>query len=473
MPAFFAFCIGIGVPSFTGWLFIRALEGPRRFLGRPLCCALGFLLGTMISMFSLFLLSGVLRFSLTKTSILITEGFLFLLSMVGWLLRCKKTDSAALGPHASPLSPWQWCVVTSLGAWTAFKVTVAASTFLLLVPTYLDDTFDNWNLRAKVFHHTQSFTLQLPRETLQESITGISAYPPMVPLFKASLTLLHGTWSEALANSVHVLWYFCILALIFGALKRLTALPWALLGTYGFASLPLPLLHGTNAYAEMFLSAHIFAALIPLALAWHTNEEHERIVFLSISAVFMAFLPFTKNEGTLLYLPPMLLIFVASLWRMAGRSLLQPKTATALFLWSAGLLLAFTLPWLLFKWGNGMSFGNAKPVGSLDFSWQEMVLQAITVNTLFEGNWLLLFPFLFALLLLQRRYAFSSPLLPFTAFFLILYLGQMPIFMFTPLSTEAIRQTGYARGLVHLAPVAVSLTTALLALLWNEKVRKE
>jgi hypothetical protein len=472
MSSLLAFSIGVGLPSLTGWFVLQSLEGNTRVLGRPFCCALGFLLGVALSMFVLFFLSGILSLPLSRTTVLLTEGILLLLSGILWFLRCRGTPVVSPAPSSPSLSNLQWCGVALLGTWIFFKTVVAAGTFLLLVPTYFDDSFDNWNLRAKVFHHTQAFSLQLPGETLQASLTGISSYPPMVPLFKASLTLLYGDWSEPLMSSVHILWYLCILVLIFGALKRICSLPWALLGAYLFSSLPLPLLHGTNAYADAFLSAHICAALLPIALAWHAQEEPERMTLLRIAAIFLALLPFIKNEGMLLYFPPMLLIFAGSLWWMARRSLIGRKEAVAVALWSACCIFVFVLPWLLFKWSNGMSFGNAKPVGSLALSWQETVLQAIAVNTFFEGNWLLLFPAFFLALMLQNRAACRPPLLPLTTFFLILYFGQMPIFMFTPLSTEAIRQTGYARGLVHLAPIAVTLTTVLLAKLWNEKVRR-
>jgi len=40
--------------------------------------------------------------------------------------------------------------------------------------------------------------------------------------------------------------------------------------------------------------------------------------------------------------------------------------------------------------------------------------------------------------------------------------SQVFIFLFTPLSTEALRQTGSARGLVQLVPIVVTLTVLLL-----------
>ena len=41
-------------------------------------------------------------------------------------------------------------------------------------------------------------------------------------------------------------------------------------------------------------------------------------------------------------------------------------------------------------------------------------------------------------------------------------MGQLFAYLFTGLSQEALFQTGYARGLIHLMPVIVTVTTVLL-----------
>jgi hypothetical protein len=89
-------------------------------------------------------------------------------------------------------------------------------------------------------------------------------------------------------------------------------------------------------------------------------------------------------------------------------------------------------------------------------------LLATAVNTFFEGNWLLLFPALIALVILAWRSLLKPGLMIFAGFMFAAYGLQYFIFLFTGLSSEAIQQTGYARGLIHLIPIIVITSMFLL-----------
>jgi len=94
--------------------------------------------------------------------------------------------------------------------------------------------------------------------------------------------------------------------------------------------------------------------------------------------------------------------------------------------------------------------------------WHEGVLRAIGINTFWEGNWSLL-PILFlGLVIAKWRTAFRSNLIILTGFVIVVIVGQLPIYMFTALYVEALNQTGYARGIIHLIPVVVVVTTVIL-----------
>jgi hypothetical protein len=270
-----------------------------------------------------------------------------------------------------------------------------------------------------------------------------------------------GGWSDPVVNLIHVVWYLLAIALVFIVLRRTVSLWWSLIGAYLLTSLPLYLMHGTNTYGDIFLSAHVFLAVGMAYLGVTTDDAQTRASYLRIGGVAAGLLAFTKNEGLLIFLPPLLLVVgICLLLRYRRREITGRELLTPL-LWYGGAILLIGLPWLAFKWANGLTFGNAKPFTSLGIKWQENVLLSVSVNTFLEGNWLLLFPALFILIPLQKKESFGHAL-PLTLFFLIVYLGQMALYLFTGLSTEALRQTGYARGLVHLAPIAVTLTTLLL-----------
>jgi hypothetical protein len=67
------------------------------------------------------------------------------------------------------------------------------------------------------------------------------------------------------------------------------------------------------------------------------------------------------------------------------------------------------------------------------------------------------------LILSRCRRAFRPSLTILIGFFFLVYFGQLFLYLFTSLSTEAVNQTGYARGLLHIVPVGVLIGTALLS----------
>lgn len=445
-----------------GWLGLRLLEGHSPVLVRSERWALGTILGLLYGMLLMVLLNVSVGVPFTRAGFLVILGgavvlllLLFLRQRLPWATPPVKV---APSPPLSRASKIVWSVLIG---WIVLRTLVAGIDFLVLSPTFADDTLDNWNLRGKVFFLTRSLTLLLPHENPATSAQGISSYPPSLPLMKTWLSSLWGSWSEPLVNSIHLLWYVAALVLVFAALRRSLSRPWALLGVYVLGSLPLFLIHGTNTYADAFLAAHVFAAVSLLFQAFRTEHEAERWTFLKLAAVAAAILPFAKNEGLLVYLLPLLLLLLWQLLWSARRGSLDRRSAARAAVFFALALLLVTGPWLAFKWSNALTFGNAKPFTSLGLGWQENVLYSILYNTFFEGNWLLLFPLFFALLIWQWRRAFSSFAI-LTVFVLIVYVGQVSLYLFTGLATEALRQTGYARGLVHIAPTVVFLTVLLL-----------
>lgn len=454
-----ALLIGVLLPTLTGWCVLTALEGKTRVLLPLERWVMGAMMGMTLTMLLTFALHAGIGLPLNRSGFLILQSTSLLLAACAALWRGR----GALAPHVSStsLSRTTWILLTMVALWMSVKILLTSITFLLLTPTFLDDTLDNWNLRGKVFFVDQALTLVMPGEDPLTSPMGVSSYPPAVPLSKTWLATLAGEWSDPLVNSIHLLWYLGALALVFFAIRRRLSFAWACLGTYLIGSLPLYLMHGSNPYADAFVSVHVFLAASLAFFGVTEGDPKKRLTFLRLGALAAGLLTFTKNEGLLVYLPPILLLLCFSLWRTVRRGDMHKRDAIEVLGWYGGCLVLLGLPWLLFKWQHGLTFGNAKPFTSLGIGWQEGVAFAISINTFLEGNWLLLFPLLLLLLIAQWRRAFSS-LLPLAGFFLIVYVGQGLLFFFTGLSTEALRQTGYARGLVHLTPTIVLLTTLLL-----------
>lgn len=461
MRLLLALPLGILLPAATGWMVLALLQRKRRVLFVFEQAVFGWVAGVTFTMFLMFAAHAFAGVPLNAAGFLGMQ-LMSIAALFGLHRLLKPERTPAPRPVNDAVPRWITWTLALLCAWITLRAIVLGVTFLLLTPTFLDDTLDNWNLRGKVFFHDQALTLVMPTEDPETSPLGVSSYPPTVPLVKTMFAAFAGEWNEPLANIVHLFWYLAALALFYAALRHRTSRTWALLGTYALGSIPLYQMHGTNPYGDLFMSLHVFLPISQLFLALTSRDTDDRMAHFSLGAFAAGLLAFTKNEGLLVFLPPLLLILAVGCWHQWRTKTLPPKNIAMILLQYAAWIAAIALPWLIFKWMNGLTFGNAKPIGDLGFGWQDQVPVAITVNTFFEGNWHLLFPLLIALLLWQWRQALTS-LLPLTAFFLMVYLGQMFLFLFTGLAAEAIRQTGYARGIVQLLPSIVLLFSLLLA----------
>ncbi|MBM3231096.1 hypothetical protein FJZ28_02095 [Candidatus Peregrinibacteria bacterium] len=366
--------------------------------------------------------------------------------------------------HRCASTGMQKMIVCIFGAWIILKL--IAGFIVLTGPAYFDDTVNNWNIRAKSYVQMHELVLEIePGKGV-----GTGSYPPTVPMFKAWLTLLNGgQWHEGLANAMHEVWYVCALALLFFALKRMTGTGWAIIGTYILSAIPLYTMHGMVAYGDGFLSLHIFLAVSLLFHAVRSATTEERSAFVRLLAFAAALLVFTKNEAILLHLPPIVLLLLLWLGQSVVNNRMTKAEALKHILTVGCAVAAVLLPWLFFKWANGLTFGNAKGIAGLELSWHEKVLSTIFVNTFLEGNWSILPGMLIALLVLRPRDAFLSPVFILTGFFLAVIIGQLPIYLLTALAVEAVNQTGYARGIIHLVPVIVMATTILLWKWWESE----
>ncbi len=448
---------GLLIPTINGWQLLGLLQGRTPVLFAAERVALGFLLGMTIAMFVTFCIHILFGFSLSFYTFfaiqflaIVVKGIAMYVRKIPFFeVRVNLDDATAF---ATPVK----ILIGILAAWTIVKIAVLGTTFLFLTPTFFDDTVDNWNLRAKVFYHEQAIELLLPGHG--DTPAEVSSYPPTVPMAKAWMATVAG-WSDPVVNAVHLAWFLSALTLLYYALRRYVSRAWSMLGMYVAVSMPLYLMHGTNTYADIFMGTHVFGAVILFFHAVRAPDAAMRKAFLRMGGVATALLPFTKNEGLLLFFPPIILIVAAYLF-MERRNM-TAKEISRIALWYAIPAILVLVPWIAYKYANGLTFGNAKAVGDLAFGWQKGVLYAVMVNTFFEGNWNLLFPVFAALLAIRWRTAFTM-LLPLTALFLIVYLGQIAIYLFTSVSIEAIKQTGYARGIIQLMPVAVFLTIMLL-----------
>ncbi len=460
--------LALVLPTLIGWLALRLIEHRTPVLFPAERWVLGLLSGLVLTMFATFLAHvsplGI-RFSLLGMGG-VQLVLLLILATSWWLTRAPATPvfPPVVAPHA-PLHTWQKGVMIVLGLWMTVRLLMAAFV-LFSVPPYLDDTLNNWNVRGKVFFYTQELTLLLPGQQEGDQVSGTSSYPPTIPLVKTWLSAVRGDWDEGLANVIHAVWFLCVIYLVYAGLRRRLPMFPSFIGAYVLMSLPLYFMQGTNAYTDVLVSGYVFAAVSFLYFAVSDTDSQRQLSFFRLSAFMIALLPFLKNEGLVMYFPVWALLCGLSLvwmWKqkkLPGEEILQLVLITALF------LAIVLIPWIGFKWMHDLPFGNAKSISGLSIAYQPGVPFAVLVNTFFEGNWLLFFPVFLGLTVARAKTVFTSPLVLLAAFFLIIYPGQIFLYLFTPLSTEALMQTGHARGLIHLVPVAVMLGAFLVWDVW-------
>lgn len=451
------FVVGLAIPATIGTCALRLCEGNSPVLQPFERYIMGLIVGSTLAMFCVFLLHLIGLTSISLLSMLSIQLLLCggLLSLV-----VRKKYSVRQKPETPPAA-WQWTrtrlVVTGiLAVWVLGKIIFTTFTVTAL-PLYADDAFDNWNLRAKEHLHTQEL---LTKDSVVEF--GIRSYPPTVPLLKTWLSQLWGRWNESLANSMHALWYACSLGLLFFFLRRVSTMTAALLGVYLLSSVPLYTIHGASAYADQYLSLHVFIVIGSMFSALQAEDKGVFFSHMRIAAFVTGLMILTKNEVLLLYLPPALLIFITVLFWLHKQGAVEKQECIHQLKWLGASLLGVGIPWLIFKYTNDLPFGNAKPIGGMAISFNSVALDAIKTMIFFEGNWNLLFFAIIALFAVQFRHILQSPLLLLAFFIVTVFIGQVLVFTMTPLATEAIMQTGYNRGIVHITPVLISLVTILI-----------
>ena len=454
--------IGLALPTLSGWLLLGLFERKKNVLFTTERVAMGFVLGGTGMMFVTFVLNAIGLIGFTLFGFLIVQIIVTaILGGLFWKLKPLIADRLPLIAD-TPFSPIQKVCVGLFAVWFIAKIISMA--ILLAGPAYTDDAMNNWNLRAKSY--VQMHTLVLEIEPGKG--VGVGSYPPTVPMLKAWLTIVNGsTWNEGLANMIQLLWFVAAVCLVCCSVRRIRGKKWGLIAAYVLSSIPLFVIHGAVPYADLFLSLHVFLAVSLLYHAVAATDAEDRMTFLRLGALAAAMLTFTKNESILLHLPPLLVLLVLSLIYLTKTGKLTKNQSLKALGWYAGTIACVLLPWLIFKWAHGLQFGNAKGITGLGMTWHDGVFYAIGINTFHEGNWALLPALLIGLMIIRFRTAFFTSAFILSAFLIMVIAGQIPIYVLTPLATEALNQTGYARGMIHLVPVAVLLAVMLGRDCWS------
>lgn len=459
-----AFLVGIALPVILGWISLLLLERTNPVLGKTERWFFSMILGPTLFALIVFLPHVLGMTALTLSGFLIPSVIVSVILIITAIVTqsfSKRNIVPDFAPSI-PLPQWMKVGILLLTIWTAIKI-LAGSYDLVSVPTYWDDSFNNWNMRGKMFYLSEKLVLEIPvGNGIVQSATGVSSYPVTVPLLKTWLSVLRGSWEEPLVNSLHLIWFIGLLGSFYFGLRRRLSPMLSLFGVYLLVSLPLLLIQATNPYADVFMAAHVLLPIICLFAVAETQDQEKMTTWVKLFGFSLGLMIFTKNEASVLYAPIMTILFVWILLTKKKSSMLSAEQVRKTFALFALLAILFAAPWLLFKWMHGLTFGNAKSVSGLTLSLNTKVIQAIWYHLSREPNWLLL-PLLTPLvILLSGKSAFKLPEGVLTVFLLVTVAAQFLIFtLVSSLATEAIMQTGLSRGLLHVMPIAVMVVMVL------------
>lgn len=324
------------------------------------------------------------------------------------------------------------------------------------VPTYQDDTFGNWNYRAKVFYERES--LVLDKQDKDYLWQGYKQYPLTPSLYKTYLMKFTGYRHEWLVNLPSFLFYISALSLVFFWLLRITKkLTWAWLWALLLSWIPLYYIHWTNPYFDVFQSVYFFAAL---AMLYGFLKNKLSVIF---PILFVWILWYTKSEWLIIFMISALVTyllryFIRNKWSLSKESL----RSFWLIIWWALLI---NLPFIIFKLTHGLWFGNGEAnVTQTALSLHTEIFYPLYIalfkwwcyNLLFSSFVVALFYVLY-----KKRLNMSSSLL-FLLWFLISFAAIIFIYLTTFTFQYVVDQTGINRSMMQIIPVLVFVLVLLV-----------
>ena len=341
------------------------------------------------------------------------------------------------------------------------KIFVFIGTFLLLIklwigavditaiPTYQDDTFVNWNLRAKIFYERES--LVLDKNDTEFLWSGYRQYPMTASLYKTYIAIFSWWWHEGSANLPSFIFFIAVLGSIYFLIFRITKeILFSWLGVYMLISIPLYFIHGTSPYMDVFQSLYFLSAacFVFLFLRWE-------ISWLPV-AFMIGLLWYTKSEWLIIFTTAILAALFIMQWFQKNH-----KKEGVNFLKILIVVIWINLPFILFKLYFDLGFGNGNAsVSSTEVTLHTEIFYPL-YRALFHGGSYNVFFFFFCILgvvfLLKKwvpqTYRSSElffVLAGFIAFFIIIF-----IYLTTFTYQYVLDQTGINRSMMQIVPILV------------------
>ena len=306
-----------------------------------------------------------------------------------------------------------------------------ALVYIFWLPTIYWDAFDFWHLKAKFL--LEEGSLGLNGDTLWMLGGRKQHYPLHMPILKALICYLKGGWNDPWALGVDLLSFCSFLVLAYRWLSSSSGKDAAMTAVYIITSAPIVEIHLSAGYSDLMVAIYLASS----ALSWDRWRRGFGPPYLVLSACFIAFGAWTKNDVIALYLPIFLIAtYMSGRWR-----------GLATFLITVVFLL---LPWISFKYFMGL--GYAPNPGEAYFRFHPEALVLILKGLFLYGSFGIFWLFFFAVLFLKPlKQDFSGVLLLGIGCFVSI----LAVFTFTPVFIFLKNNTTFQRSLLQVFPLLV------------------
>jgi len=360
-------------------------------------------------------------------------------------------ESFTLISKEAPPKKWERLLILGIGLQTSFLL---FRTFLKPLEAY--DAIAKYAIRAKIFYIEKG----IPFDIFQE-LKDMMLFIPLsfhVPLAETYFYTFVGEIDDMSVKVIFPIFYALILFLFYLTAKRCVQRQNALLFTFLLATVPQFAEQSTNGYADIFVSFYYFASLVYL-MRWF---KEEKILFLSVSAVFSLLMLWTKPECGVLLFANCLLIIIRLVW-MDGRRIM-PNAMYCLFV--LGLIGGYL-------YLNSV-LGLREPLFEQNAVYQslgeEIFLRLSRIpNILYEyqmhifgpKKWNIIWIVWIVLLIVQRKYLFSKEQREWTIIIFLAFSGYTSVYLLANEDYIWLLEKSTSRLWVHLLPSVIFYSSIL------------
>ncbi|MFH1523128.1 MAG: glycosyltransferase family 39 protein [Patescibacteria group bacterium] len=309
------------------------------------------------------------------------------------------------------------------------------------VATY--DSLTMWAYKAKTLYYEGgiSFNQDSP---LYLGGGGHINYPWLVPIVQFWLHVNLGEYNDLLINLIFVIYFVCVLILVYFFLKDYTKRFNSLIFVLFLSTMPLFFYHGYNAYADLVLSYYVFASFIFL-IKW---VDKGRGINLVISGIFSGISFFVKNEAIIFIIASLLLLSLYNCYNRKSKIYFKKIFNYLLF------VILIMVPVLVYNIINSLGIKNTE--SGLGFH-PEIFKSFFYV--LFQSNSWNIWWFIVAVALIVniKKIIKDRRLLAGWLYVLLFFVGFIIIYLFTEEYKYAVDFTAVGRSILVIIPVTIAV----------------